>query len=75
MLLPLRRLAGSAVEQRPRQPVGAAFAEQGSGLDERPHALLREERVALRSRDEHALEWIEAGVGPEQRAEELFGAV
>ena len=59
----------------PRQPVGAALAEQGPGLDERPHALLQEERVALRPRDQHALERIEAGVGPKQRAEELLGGL
>ena len=61
--------------QRPRQPVGAALAGERPGLDERPHALLQEERVALRPRDQHALERLEAGVGPEQRAEELLGAL
>ena len=33
--------------QRPRQPVGAALADQRPGLDQRPDALLQEERVAL----------------------------
>ena len=55
--------------ERPRQPVGTALAQQGPGLGERPHALLQKERVALRPRDQHALERIEAGVGPEQSAE------
>ena len=33
--------------QRPRQPVGAALAGEHPGLDQRAHALLEEERVAL----------------------------
>ena len=41
--------------QRLRQPVGTALAQQGPGLDKRPHALLQEERVALRARDQQAL--------------------
>ena len=57
--------------QRPRQPVGAALADQRPGLDERPHALLQEERIALRPLDQHTLERIETGIGPDQRAEEL----
>ena len=59
------------MSERPRQAIGAALARQGPGLDQRPHALLQEERVALGPRDQQALERLEAGVGPEQRAEEL----
>ena len=55
----------------PCQPVGTALAGQRSGLDERPHALLQEERVPLGPLDQHALERVERSVGPDQRAEEL----
>jgi hypothetical protein len=61
--------------QGPHEAIGAALAGEGPGLDERPHALLQEERVALRPRDQPALERIEAGVGPEQGVEELLRVI
>jgi hypothetical protein len=61
--------------QGSRQPVGAALPDQRPGLDERPDALLQEERIALCSLDQHALERIESDVGPDQRAEELSGVI
>ena len=61
--------SGRASRYAPRSP------DRRPGLDEGPDALLQEERVALGPRDQQALERIEAGVGPEQRAEELLGGL
>ena len=61
--------SGRASRYAPRSP------DERPGLDEGPHALLQEERVAFRPRDQHASQRLEAGVGPEQRAEELLGAL
>src|SRR2546425_8234987 len=54
--------------------IGAAFADQDPGLDERPHALLQEERIALGPRNQEPREGLELNVGPEQRLEQLAGA-
>ena len=55
----------------PVEPVRAGLADEGARLHERPHALLEEERVALRPRDEERRErrgrWVGAEEGPEQR--------
>ena len=51
-------------QQGPRQPVAAALAAQGPGLDEDPHALFQEERVPLRPRDQHPLERLEGPSTP-----------
>jgi hypothetical protein len=56
---------------RTGRAVGSTRPDESAGFGERSHALLQEEGIALRARDQYALERIEAGVGPEQRAEEL----
>ena len=59
----------------PRQPIRPALARQRLGLDKSSHALLQEKRIALRPRDQDPLQRIEAGVRPEQRAEERLGGL
>ena len=49
-----------------RQLVVASLARQRTRLDQRPDALLDEERVALGALDQESLEWVQAGVGPER---------
>jgi hypothetical protein len=44
------------------------------GLDERPDALLEEQRVALGAFDQEPLQRAEAGVGAKKRIEQLIGA-
>ena len=53
---------------------GAALADHDLGLDERPHALLEEERVALRALDQQRLEGRQVGRVAEERVEQLLGA-
>jgi hypothetical protein len=48
-----------------RQPVGPPLTDQRLGLREGPHALLEEQRVALRPFNEGALEGVQVVFGPE----------
>ena len=59
----------------PGEPVGAALADQRLRLHQGPHALLEEERIALRPLDQEPLERAERRVGAEQRLEQLVGAL
>src|SRR2546428_10173714 len=56
------------------ETIGPAFADQGPGLDEGPHALLQKERITLSPRDQKPREGLELNVGPEERPEQLAGA-
>ena len=58
-----------------RQPVGPPFPDQRLGFREGPHALLEEQRVALRPLDESALERVQARVGPEQARQQIVRAL
>ena len=44
-------------------------------LDQGPHALLEEERIAAGAGDEHGLERLDGGVGAQQGQEQLVGAL
>ena len=61
------RRASPAGRRRARRPAPR--------LDQRPHALLEEERIALGPLDEQPLERLEAGVVAEQRLQQLLGAL
>ena len=52
------------------EPVRAALAHEHPVVDEAPHALLEEERIALGPREEEPLQGLEAGVAPEQRLQQ-----
>jgi hypothetical protein len=71
------RLCGGRDVERPHRPcgaIGSALAHERARFDEGPHALLEEERIALRSLDQKPLDWIELGIATEQGAEELVRA-
>src|SRR6266852_4098380 len=55
--------------------MGSAFADQGLGLHQGPHALLQEEGVALGLLDEKLLERLEPAVGTQEGLEEVLGAL
>ena len=57
--------------ERPGQTVRAGGTGEEPGLDERPHRLLDEERVAVGALDDELLERIEARIGAEQRVEQF----
>ena len=59
----------------PGEPVGAALADQGPRLHQRPHALLEEEGIGLRPLDQEPLERGEGRVVAEERLEQLVGAL
>src|SRR2546422_1993962 len=48
----LRRAGELPVLERPREPIGPTFSAKGACLHQRPHALLEEEGIALRTRSE-----------------------
>src|SRR2546422_2082740 len=60
-LFPYTTLFRSHLDRRGvvRQPVGPAFTDQRLALREGPHALLKEQRVALRPFNEGALERVD----------------
>ena len=66
-----RHLNGS---RRSLQPVGAGFANEVGGLDQRAHALLEKQRIALGALDEKPLERRDAGIVADQRAQKFLGA-
>ena len=69
-------VAGTSIAvEGPYQSIGAALPARAPRLDERPHALLEEERVAAGPRDEERLQRLDAGVGPSKRQEQLAGAL
>ena len=70
----LNRRRDLDVLERLREPMRAAPAGEHVCLDERPHVLLEEERIAIRSLDEKALERIEARISPEEMVKELISA-
>src|SRR6266852_7398005 len=55
--------------------MGSAFADQGLGLHQGPHALLQEEGVALGLLDEKLLERLEPAVGTQEGLEEVLSAL
>jgi hypothetical protein len=57
-----------------RQPVGAGFANEVGGFDQRAHALLEKQRIALGALDEKPLERRDAGFVADQRAQKFLGA-
>ena len=58
-------VAGTADRlDRPGQTIGAALPDERPRLDQRPHALLEEERVALGPLDQQSLERLQAGSAP-----------
>jgi hypothetical protein len=54
--------------------VAAAPARKGLRLNQRADAFLKEERIALRLRDEPFLERLDGGVGAQQGVEQLTAA-
>ncbi len=56
------------------QMVAAAPARKGLRLNQRADAFLKEERIALRLRDEPFLERLDGGVGAQQGVEQLTAA-
>src|SRR5215467_2071518 len=54
--------------------VPAGCADEVGGLDQRAHALLEEQRIALGALDEKPLERRDAGLVADQRAQKLLGA-
>src|SRR5207249_11550967 len=56
-----------------RQAVGPWLAHQGPGLHQRPHALLQEERIALRALDQELIERAQARVVAQEGLEEGVG--
>src|SRR5580765_1572842 len=57
-----------------REAKAAAIARERLGLDERPHALLEEERIALGAPDEELLERSEPRIVAEKRMKQLLRA-
>ena len=55
------------------QTVGAWHTNQHARLDQGAHALLQEEGIPLRTRDQEAFERLQAGVVPQQGLEECLG--
>jgi hypothetical protein len=68
-------VAGTSMAGSGRASRYPALASERVGLDKGPYALLQEERIALGPLDQHALQRVEVGVGPEQGAEKLFGGL
>ena len=60
---------------RVREAIGAGITQKNLGLDQRPDALLKEERIAVGTGDEDPLEWFELGTRTQERVEQLRGAV
>src|SRR5262245_6744698 len=60
---------------RSREPVGAARADQHSRLDQRPHALLKVERIRLRPLDQETPEGGQGVIGAQERIEQLVRAL
>jgi hypothetical protein len=60
--------------QRLLQTVGPTLALQGPGLYQRAHALLQEEGITLRTRNEQGCKRLQAGVVPEQGVQECVSA-
>jgi hypothetical protein len=63
------------VLDRSGEAVGATLIRQGPGLDQGPHALLQEERIALGGLDESMLEGRDLGCVAYERLEQLPGAL
>ena len=61
--------------ERFHQAMGSAFADQGLGLHQGPHALLEEEGIALGPLDEKLLERLECAVGTQEGLEEVLSAL
>ena len=61
--------------QAAHQMVGASGARDCARLDQRPDALLDEERIALGALDQEPLERTQPGVGPEEDLEQRLGAL
>ena len=59
----------------PGESIGPALPREGVRLDQRPHALLEEERIAAGPGDEDWLERLDGGVGAQQGQEQLAGAL
>ena len=58
---------------RPFEAIGSALAREGSGLDQRPHALLQEERVSLRAPDEEPADLRHPRAATEEALQQLAG--
>ena len=56
--------------ERFRRPIGAVVAPRARRSRRARHALLQEERVALRPLDQEMFERVERGIRPEQRVQE-----
>jgi len=60
--------------RRSRQSISARFPGQRLRFNQRPHALLEEERIALRARDQELLQRRQARITTKQRFEKFLGA-
>src|SRR5262249_22318500 len=58
-----------------RQLVGPSLPRQDLRLDQRPDALLEEERIAFGPLDQQSLERLQLNGGPEQGLEQCLGAL
>ena len=58
-----------------RQAIGARLADQHPGLHQGAHALLQEEGIALRARDQQLRERRQAGVVPQQGLRAMSSAL
>ena len=61
--------------EAPGEAMGPARPREDVRLDQRPHALLKEERIATGASDEDWFERLNRGVGSQQGQEQLAGAL